>query len=71
MDLLGVSISEAARRLGRTPERVRGSVEALRIEVDRIGNALVMSEDDFERLRLCLMPEQAGTAPARDRSAIS
>lgn len=52
--LHGLTIREAARRLGRPPERVRGSIDAMRLELHPIGNALVMSEEDFQRLRECL-----------------
>jgi Glu-tRNA(Gln) amidotransferase subunit E-like FAD-binding protein len=61
--IAGLSISEAARRLGRTHDQVRGAIDALGIPTVRIGSAWVLSERDFlvlvERLRRRPVAERA------------
>jgi Glu-tRNA(Gln) amidotransferase subunit E-like FAD-binding protein len=61
--ITGLTISEAARRLGRTHDQVRGAIDALGIPTVRIGSAWVLSERDFlvlvERLRCRPVAERA------------
>jgi hypothetical protein len=46
-----ISIREAARRLDLRPEFTRGAAAALGIQLFRVGRALAMSLEDFQRLK--------------------
>jgi hypothetical protein len=47
----GITIREASRRLRKNPDFTRGAAASLGIQLERIGRALVMTLDDFQRLR--------------------
>jgi hypothetical protein len=46
-----ITISQAARRLGKNPDFTRGAVCTAGIQLTRVGRALLMTPEDFERLR--------------------
>ena len=46
-----MTLRGAARRLGRTPDWVRGATAGMRINLVPVGRALVMTEKDFQKLR--------------------
>ena len=46
-----LSVSEAARRLGRTVDYAKGFAEGFGIRLRRVGPCLIMDEESFDRLQ--------------------
>lgn len=59
-----MSIREAARRLGRNPYSVRIALAGLGIEPQRVGNVLVVTARDFDRVRARLERHKPATTAA-------
>lgn len=67
MSAIGISLSEAAIRLGLNKRELRGVVKGMGIRLERIGSALVMTPATYEQIERHLA--DLAEAPAESASA--